>query len=79
MSVFLNGFKIKRSSSPVIMHEAGQAAATSKNLLSLGSRQSLIISSGVINSISDWMICKICSFLILERKWSNLGRCYTSN
>jgi hypothetical protein len=41
-----NGWRIRRSLSPVIIQEAFAETANSRNLLSLGSRQALMISEG---------------------------------
>ena len=46
MEILRKGCNISRSLSPVIMHEAFEETANSKNLLSLESRQDVIISFG---------------------------------
>ena len=46
MGILRNGCSTRRSLSPVMMHEAFAVTASSRNLLSFGSRQSVIISVG---------------------------------
>lgn len=48
MGILRNGCKTKRSSSPVMIQDAFAATASSRNLLSLGSRQAVMEISGIM-------------------------------
>ncbi len=67
-----NGWRIRRSLSPVIRQEAFTEMATSRNLLSFGSRQSVMIKSGLKSF-------ELASNLYINVQRSSSSRKYLSN
>ena len=78
MGILRKGCKTKRSLSPVIMQEAFAETANSRNLLSLGSRQSVIVSDISLKIESRLKSVKIPNLVSLEIYLSNYGRRNTS-
>ena len=74
MAIFLNGFKTKRSLSPVTMKGALPEIANSKNLLSLGSLQAFTLIN--ISVRKPFFSNKDIAFALssMETYLSNLGR-----
>lgn len=72
MGILRNGFKVSRSSSPVMMQEAFAAMASSKNLLFLGSRQVDIVMEGVN------IIAFVSTLLMISHRSISSGK-YLSN
>ena len=78
MGIPRNGCRTSKSLSPVIIQEAFAEMANSRNLLSLGSRQSNIFSDIVPNTKSSLNSFIIVSLVSKETYLSNLGRTSTS-
>ena len=78
MGILRNGWRIRRSLSPLIMHEAFAATANSRNLLSLGSRQSVIVSNVSENTARSLNSFKADNFSRGGIYLSNFGRNKTS-
>ena len=68
------GFNIRRSLSPVIMQDALADTANSRNLLSLGSRQSVITISTSINAAFARNSFMAESLLLSDKYFSNFNR-----
>src|SRR5665213_4336362 len=70
MGISRNGFKTRRSLSPVIMQEALTEIANSRNLSSLGSRQAVILSVGEKKTAFNEIRCIALHFSSLFKKLS---------
>src|SRR6185312_11721949 len=77
MGILRNGFRIRRSLSPVMMQEAFAATASSRNLSSLGSRQAVILSDISMNNAILLNSNKISNLVCLEMYSSNFGQINT--
>jgi len=79
MGMLRNGCSISRSLSPVIRQEAFAEMANSRNLLSLGSRHSLILSDMSLKTKSSFKSFMIANRVSIETYLSNLERTSTSH
>lgn len=79
MEIPRKGWSSNRSLSPVMIHEALQNTASSRNLLSFGSRQSVMLSEGGKNRAFSCILLIARDFSVLLRKYrSNFFRNRTS-
>lgn len=78
IGILRKGFKISKSSSPEIMKSALPETASSKNLLSFGSRHSIIFSSGSTGVPYRTKLAMNCFLSSCVRYWSNFLRHKTS-
>lgn len=79
IGTFLKGWSSSRSLSPVMMHKALQNTANSRNLLSFGSRHSVMLSEGEKKEAFSFILSIVRDFSLLLIKYrSNFFLCRTS-